>query len=455
MSRNLWQTAALVVLASAVGATPPPDHVALTGARIIPVVGPEIKKGTILIERGLISAVGPSDEVKIPFDAREFDLSGKVVLPGLINVHTQDSLDVPFEQRSVTPQLDAADAIEPASLSLEDALRLGVTALHVMPGNNVVIGGLGRSVRPIGLNLASMTITPGAFLKLSVSPKSGYDRMRQMAELREAFAELGDYQAKLAERKYEEKLQADEKPLEVGPAEARKRGRDLIEIEDLDDQHRNLLRLVGGRIRVGDENGPTLFEPLGAFIYCERAMDVSAAVRIAKDNGFFDRTVLVLGGECFKAVDELKRAARPVVLPSDLIYRERDLFTGDEKEYFVPKLLADAGLQFALVPGPSDSLAERMLTYQAARCVRAGIARDVALRAITLQPAKMLGLERQLGSIEVGKSASLAVFSGEPLDYLSQVEMVFIDGIPAYERSKDVRLKRLLSTASGSAPARE
>jgi len=447
--KRLWKTGCslgIFSLAVAIRAAagPPPEKVALTGGKIIPVVGPTIDKGTVLVERGKIAAVGT--DVEVPYDARVFDVSGKVIFPGLVNVHTWRGMDIPNENRPVTPHLDAFDAIDPSQLFFEDCLRLGVTGVHVIPGDNTVIGGLGRIVRPIGLTVAEMTIAEGSFLKIAITPRRGHDRMLQMAMLREAFLELDDYLAKLAEQRYEEQLKEDEKEIDVGPAEARKRGRKLIRAEDIDDQHRNLLRLRGGQVRVDDEEGPTLFKPLGAFIYCGNAMDVGLAVRLATDNGFFDRSVLVLGGECYKAIDELKRAARPVVLPPELMFRETDPLTGEVRETFVPKKIFQAGLQFALVPGPDDSYAERMLNYQAARCVRHGIPRDVALQAITLNPAKMLGLERRLGSIEPGKDAHLVVFSGDPLDFNSVVETVFIDGIPAYERAKDVRLQRLLSS---------
>jgi imidazolonepropionase-like amidohydrolase len=185
-------------------------------------------------------------------------------------------------------------------------------------------------------------------------------------------------------------------------------------------------------------------------------MDVGLAVQIAKENAFFDRTVLVLGGECHKAVAELKQVARPVVLPGELVYRETNPLTGEVRETFVPKKIFDAGLLFALVPGPDDSYAERMLTYQAAQCVRYGVPRDEALRAITLNPARILRLDKRLGSIEPGKDADLVIFSGDPLDFSSVVEQVFIDGILAYERAKDVRLQRLLSPGtSDSTPKPE
>jgi len=427
-----------------------PERVALINARIIPVVGAEIARGTVLTERGKIATVGV--DVEIPYDARVFDLNGKVVFPGMIDVHTARGLDIANEPRPVTPHLDVADAIDPSQLFFEDCLRLGITAVHVIPGNNTVFGGVGRVVRPIGLTVAEMTIAEGAFLKLSVAPRSGHDRMLQMAIFRETFAELDDYLAKLAEKRYEEHLKEQKKTLDVGPAEARRRGRQLIRAEDIDDQHRNLLRLRGGQIFVAGEDGPKLFEPLGAFVHCEKAMDVGPAVQLAKDQGFFGRTVLVLGGECYKAVGELKQAARPVVLPPELTCRETHPLTGEIKEIFVPKVIFDAGLLFALTAGSDDSYAERMLTYQAAQCVRRGLPRDEALRAITINPARMLRLDERLGSLEAGKDAHLVVFSGDPLDFQSVVEMVFIDGILAYERSKDVRLQRLLSPGTTDGP---
>lgn len=422
----------------------PPEKVALTNARIIPVVGDVIDKGAVLLEHGKIVAVGAN--VDVPYDARVFDLTGKVVFPGMIDAHTSRGMDAPNEARPVTPQLDAADSIDPSSLYFEDSLRLGHTALHVIAGDNTVIGGLGRVVRPIGLTPAEMSLAEGGFVKLSASPRSGFDRMAQMATLRETLAELDDYLNRLAEKRYEDTLKDDKKDIDVGPAEAKRRGRDLLRAEDLDDEHRNILRLKGGQVYVLGEPGPTLYKPLGAFIACNAAMDVGAAIRFAKEHGFLDRTVLTLGGDAFKAAGELKAAARPVVLSGDLVHRETDPLTGRVRETFVPKAISGAGLLYSLTPGSDLSLPERMLTYQAARCVREGIPRDEALRAITLHGARILGLDDRLGSIEVGKDGHLVVFSGDPLEFSSVVEKVFIDGVLAYEREKDIRLQRLLST---------
>lgn len=450
--RRVAAAAALFLAAGLVSAgSPPPEKVALTNAKIIPIVGEGLDSGTILIERGRIVAIGK--DVEVPFDARVFDLKGKTVMPGLVHPNCYRGTDGANEARPITPQLDTADSIDPSQIFFEDQLRIGIAAINVMPGDNTVIGGLGRIVRPIGLTPAQMTIAEGAFLKVCISPRAGYDRMLQMASLRETFTELDSYLEKLAEKRYEDKLRDEQKKMDVGLAEQRKRGRALIRAEDVDDEHRNILRARGGIVRFGGEDGPTLFKPLGAMVTVRSAMDVAPAVKLAKEFGFFDRTVFVLGPETFKAISELKSAARPVILPEEMIHRETDPLTGDQTEVFVPKRFFDAGLLFAITPGSDQSMPERMPTYQAARCVRGGIPRDVALRAITLNAAKVLGLDDRIGSIEVGKEAYLTVFSGDPLDFNSVVEKVFIEGIPAYEREKDVRIQRLLSTESQPAAA--
>ncbi|MFQ5429374.1 MAG: amidohydrolase family protein [Phycisphaerae bacterium] len=410
----------------------------LQGGRIIPVAGPEIKKGDILIEDGRIMKIIPrrpgrggakTDEV--PFDAKVIDVSGKVLFPGMIDVHTTGGLDVPNESPPVTPFLNVYDAIDPSQLFFEDALRDGVTSIHVIPGNNCVIAGLSRVVHPIGMTPDEMTTAPDVAIKLSLSPKRGFDRMLQMATFRETFAKLDEDMAKLAERRYEETLREEKRDLDVAPEEAQERGRKLIRDEDVPEKDRNLLRLTQGKLR--------------AFVYCGKAMDVPAAVALSKAHGFFDQSVFVLGGECYKAIDALKKAGRPVVLDADLIYREIDPITGEEKETFVPSLVDQAGLKFALQRKRGASLGERYLWYQAARCVREGISRPKALKAITVWPAEMLGLGDRLGSIEPDKDANILVLSGDPLDAQTWVERVFVQGAEVYDRDEDIRLKRLLA----------
>jgi len=426
---------ALPVLASIVTILASPAAIAQTvfleGGRVIPVVGPPLNKANVLIKNGKIAEIGP--EVKAPFDAKVYDVSGKTLFPGMIDVHTNGSgVDRANETPPVTPFLNVYDAIDPSQLFYEDALRDGVLALHVIQGNNCAIGAMSRVVRPIGMTPNQMTIAADVALKMSITPKSGFDRMMQMATLREAFRKLADDMEQLAEKKYEDSLRERNKPLDVSPDEARKRGKEMLTDEDTARKNRSLLQLTRGKLRV--------------FVYCRNAMDVAPAVKLAKANGFFDQTVFVLGTECYKAVDELEKAGRPVVLDANLIHRETDPISGKEKETFVPKVFDKTDLNFALQRRPGSSLGERYLWYQAARCVREGMDRDKALKTITLYPAQMIGLADRLGSLEVGKDANILVLSGDPLDAQTWVEHGFIEGVHVYDRDKDIRLKQLLSS---------
>ncbi len=427
---------ALSLCGSAALATPP-AKLALQGGRIIPVVGDEIASGTILIENGKITAIG--EKVDIPFDAMVVDVTGRVLFPGMVDAHSSRGLDVPNEQLPVTPFLDVFDALDPSKLYFEDALRDGITSIHVIVDNNCVIGGVSRVVHPIGLTPDEMTQDVQTSLKLSVAPKRRSDRMVQMATLRETFLELSDYLGDLAETKYEESLEDKDEKIDVGPEEARARGRKLIRSVDYDDKHANLVKLTGGQ--------------LGAFVYCETGGDVGRAIRLAKDNGFFDRMTFVLGAACYKAVEEIKATTRPVILGPELIHRERNELTGEIIETFVPKVFADARIKFSLLPHPDGSLGERYLNYQAARCVRNGVTRKKALASITINPAKALGMNDRIGSLQVGKIANIVVFSGDPLDFNSWVDQVYINGIRAYTRDTDVRLKRLFGEETSEVPS--
>lgn len=430
-----FSLAATVLAFTVPAASTRAQTVLLEGAAIVPVVGNPIKKGSILIKDGRIAAIGQT--VETPFDAKVIDCSGKTLFPGMIDVHTSRGIDVPNESPPVTPFLNVYDAIDPSQLFYEDSLRDGVTSIHVIHGDDCVIGGMSRVVHPIGMTPEQMTTLPDAAMKLSLTPKNGYDRMLQLATLREAFAKLDEDMKKLAEQRYEAKLREEGKDLDVPPEEEQKRGEALIRDEDVDEKNRNLLGLTQGRIR--------------AFIYCGNAMDVAPALRVARAHGFYDQAVLVLGSECYKAAGELKKANLPVVLDSTLVHRESDPITGEEKETFVPKVISKAGLKFALQRKTGSSLGERYLWYQAARCIREGIARDDALKSITLWPAEMLGLGDRLGSLEVGKEANILVLTGDPLDAQTWVEKVFIQGEQVYERADDIRLHELFKTPAEEA----
>ncbi len=409
--------------------------VAVRGGRVITVEGDEIDDGVVLVRDGRIAAVGSRAAVQVPYDAQVIDATGKVVFPGFVLAHTSAGMDRPNESLPITPFLDVADAVDPGSLAFEEALRDGITSLHVLQGHDTLIGAVGRVVRPMGLTQDEMTVRAPSALKLSVGGKRAYDRIRERARLREAFAELQDYLDRVAERRFEEEEKAAGRTDPVAPATARERGRALVRAEDLDDQHRNLWLLTQGQ--------------LDASVYCAAARDVDYAVAMALEMGFLERTTFVLGGDAWRAAAVLKEAGRPVVVDG-LVHREEDPVTGEERETFVPRALLEAGLEPALLVDPDASFAERFLWYQAARCVREGLPRDAALKAITLWPARAIGMGDRVGSIAPGKDANLLILSGDPLSARTHVERVLLEGRLVYERDKDHRLRRLVT---GEEPA--
>ena len=406
--------------------------VALTGGTILTISGAPVVGGIILIENGIIQAVGGGD-MAIPYDAMEVDCSGMILAPGLVDSHNPAGLDIPNENLSVAPFVDVYDAIDPSRFFFEDSLRNGVSTVHVMQGNNCVVGGVSRIVHPIGLSPDEMTRLPGIALKMSVTPKGGYDRLRQRAELREVFNEFDRWHENLAETRYDQEAEGNDELNPLPPAEAREKGKSLIREEDLDDRHRHLAYLEGGK--------------LGAWIHCGSATDVAPALAMIEKRGWGGRAVLVLSGDAHLAADEIAAAKVPVVLDSELIHRERDAISGEIEETFIPELMRRKRIRFALQSGRSNVMPEHLLTYQAARLVRNGMSQEQALRTITLGAAEICGVADQYGSIDKGKVANIVMWTGNPLEMTSWVQKVWVEGILAYDREKDARLERLFPEA--------
>jgi len=421
------------------------DKVAVRAGRIIPVVGPEITGGVVLVEDGRIAAIGRSSEegapaslpvLEVPWDATVVEAPDGVLFPGMIEAHTSRGLDRPNENVPVTPFVSVLDGMDPSSTYFEDALRDGITALLVIPGNDCVIGGRGRVVKPHGRTVEAMTILPEAGMKISVAPMRNFTRLSQLAELRKVFVDLAEERERLLEKKQDEKeaeREKKEKEKEKEGAAAPKSSEEAEKVEvtedDFDVKKRPLLDLVAGG--------------MPAFVWCEKAMDVARAIEIASENGFGARTTLVLGPECWKAADAIREAGLSAVLDADLEHVEENPLTGEERRTFVPAVFHEKGIRFALQT-TNTNLGPRYLWYQAARCVAFGVPRDAALRAITLAPAEILGLGSRLGSIEVGKDATFLLLTGDPLEGTTWVDRVFLEGQVVYERATDKRLREML-----------
>lgn len=389
---NALRVAVLVLLALP-AAAPEDAVVAIKGARVIPVSGPELDSATIIIRGGRIEAVGK--DLEIPWDAKVLDGTRKVVIPGLVEAHSARGTDRPNERIASVPFVSTFDAINPVDPYFEDALRQGIATIAVMPGNDTMIGGQGCVVRPTGVTAESMMIAKNVAMKISLKPRAGVSRMAHVAALRK---ELRD----------------------AAEAGKDKKG-------EPDPRREPMSRLLKGL--------------LPAFVYCPTASDVHRALELADSFGF--KPKLVLGRDGWKAAAEIAKKGVEVILDPELEYWETDEERHDEVRRFGAEGIAKAGLKYAFQTD-AGLHGSSYLWFQAATAVRNGLSRTEALRAITLAPAEILGLGARLGSIEKGKDGTLVVLSGDPLDAQSWVETVLIEGKIVYERAKDEKLKRVL-----------
>jgi len=445
MVKKFCSLLVLVHLAAASRA-PAEDLVAVRAGRILTAEGTEIEGGTILIEKGRIRAVGK--DVEVPWNAEVIQCPDGVVTPGLIDAHTTTGLRVVNESLPDVPYVTVLDGIDPGSDQYPAALRDGITALHVIPGNSTRFGGQGAVLRPVGLLPGDMVIKSPSAMKISLSASRGETRMGQMAAIRKSFFDLHRYLLGLQE------------PPAPGLVEARPGKEpglgDLVSLlpdwkgihwdqiprEKIDERRLPLVDLVRGRLR--------------SFIYCERASDVFKAFEIMDANGL--EATLILGPDGYRAVPALRARKNlgVLVIDSQLVDYEVDQETGEEHRFLAAKIFHDAGLAFAVQAvtrrGASRGRPSRYfsldpsthLWYQAASLIRQGIPREEALRSVTLHPAQALGLEHRMGSLAPGKDANLTVFSGDPFDARSWVDLVMIEGRVVYRRAEDRELKELL-----------
>ena len=409
--------------------------------RIVTLAGPDIENGRIVIEGGRISAIGKADDVQKPWDAVVIGGAQFVAFPGFVEAHTSQGMDRTNENFDVAPFLDIRDSIDPVDYFFEDCLRTGITTVNVQQGANCVIGGRGMIVRPTGMTVEEMTVRPAFGLKLSARPKTGKSRATQMQALRYAFDDLRLYLEGIVEKEEDERGYAKRealfqgKEIEEEKAEGRAMGGTAWKVDGLeivprgalDEKYEPLLDLVEGRYSV--------------FFHCGDPIDVQHALEIARENGFLARTALVIEMDCWKAADLIAEAGVPVILEGDLVDVQRDPVTGEEVETFVPGVLQEKGIRFAL---SSENPNTRSPAYQAALAIGRGLERSVALAVVTSVPAEILSLGTEVGSLETGKLGNVCLYSGDPLSITSWVERVVIEGREVYDRSKDVRNKQLL-----------
>jgi imidazolonepropionase-like amidohydrolase len=381
---------------------------AFTNVRILPITAAPIENGVVLFDGGKITALGPAGSVDIPGDARVLDLAGHTVMPGIVDTHSHLGVQGDSNERSdpMNPQMRILDAFWSADPRIKVAVAGGVTTANVMPGSGNVMGGQTIYVKLRGATVEDMLV-PGSIGGLKMAngenPKGRGARSGKAPGTRMAVAAL-------ARQRFYDAIAYGEKK---AAAEDSRR----VDAPETDLALEALLEVLDGRRIVHH--------------HTHRTDDIMTVLRLQEEFGF--RLVIQHGIEAWKLADELAQRG-PAMVSYILVDSQGGKQEALNTSLNGAAILEQAGLEIAL---HSDDwiIDSRFLVRTAALAVRGGMSREGALRALTINGARMMDLEDRVGSLEVGKDADFVVFDGDPLSIYTHVQQTWIDGVRHFDRS--------------------
>jgi imidazolonepropionase-like amidohydrolase len=387
-------------------ATAQQEVTAYTNARILPGGKPTISNATMVVSGGKILALGGAD-VKVPDGAKVIDCKGMTITPGLIDASFQSSnnqQDLNEQSAEVTPHLRILDNIDPEDPLFRRARNNGVTAVHVMPGTRNVIGGLGCVIKTYGSDPKSMVIKADASMRIvmGAEPSNGNrairggrvnsmyyrrptSRMGVIWSVRRAF-----YDAKEALTK-----------TQGAPGDAPPSPGTQI-----------MMQVLQGK--------------LTAVTTARSEQDLRTALRIAEEFGY--ETVIDEAQDAYMVANELAEKNVVVMLgaPSAETVSGSAARDGSAPRSGTVAVLASKGIRFVITTGTNPSALP--LIREAMFAHRFGLGPQQALDAITIEPAKLLGLDDRIGSLATGKDADFVIWSHDPLDPAAVAVSVHING---------------------------
>ena len=390
---------------------------AFVGARILPIEGPELESGVLVVQPGKIVAVG-GPGTAIPADAIRHDAKGKVIMPGLIDTHSHiGSPEGADSAAPIQPEVRVSDSLNLRSATVMKARAGGITTVNVMPGSGHLLSGQtiylklrgGETVDALAIQkkadgsyLGGMKMANGTNPRRGGQPgTTGFPgtRAKSAALVREQFVKAQEYQRKLRE---------------AGDDPKKRPARDLA--------MEALVEVLEGRRVVHH--------------HTHRHDDILTVLRLAKEFGF--KVVLHHLSEGWRVADEVAKSgfgASVIVVDSP----GGKLETKDVR-MTTPAALAKAG---ALVGFHTDDpiTDSRWFIRSAALAVRAGMDRKAALEGMTLNGAKLLDLQDRVGSLKPGKDADFLLLSGDPLSVYTHVEETWVEGARVFDRSDPAQRK--------------
>ncbi len=385
---------------------------AIINADIHTIAHREPIKGSILVENGKIAAIG---QIEIPEEADTIDAAGASVYPGFIDPHTHlgvseegmgwEGHDYNEMTDPVTSQLRALDAINPLDDGYREAAEAGITTVMSTPGSANILGGSTVVLKTGNGGLQQRVIRENAGIKAAFgeNPKRVYSSQKRMpstrmgsaALLREALVNAQNYMNKI-----------------------NRAGDDAEKMPPRDLKNEALI--------------PVLKKEIPLRMHAHRADDIATAIRIAQE--FDINLTLEHASEAHLIVDRVKESGFPAIVGPSMGTPGK--IETQNKTLESVKILSEAGITVALTTD-HPVLNVYQLLHAAAAVVRdTGMDEYQVLRLITINAAKILGVEDRVGSIEVGKDADLVIIQGHPFDYLSTVMYTIIDGEVVYPPEK-------------------
>lgn len=382
--------------------------VAFTGARVLPVTAPEIPDGIVVIQDGKIRVVG-GPNTTVPANARRLDISGKVIMPGLVDTHSHiGGIEGADASAPIQPDVRILDSINVRDARIQKAQAGGITVANVMPGSGHLLSGQtlylklrdGKTIDDLIIRLEDGTIAGGLKMANGTNsrraPPFPGTRAKSAALVREEFVKAQEYRDRVR--------RAADDPSKAPPRDLRLEA--LAEVLD------------GKRV---------------VHFHTHRHDDILTVLRLRQEFGF--RVVLQHVSDAWAVAEVIAKGG---VLGSSIILIDSPGGKLETKDitFGNAATLERAGALFGFHTddGVTDS---RWFLRMAGLGMRAGLSRQKALEAMTIAGARMLDLDSRLGSLEAGKDADLIVLSGDPFSIYTKVEQTWVDGIKVFDRANE------------------